>query len=242
MVWTMACKGLMWAFARLVVWGGAAVVISGLGATAQTAPAPSATAIPIVDDDEGVPVIEIYLNGRGPYRATFDTGAWGLEIDSDLAKEFGIKTSSQAAYAGLAGKAQGLERGGPISLAFGPVSTSGLEALVSPVEQGTERTRKKIRANVGPQFGRRLRGDDRPARAQFAADAFLRSLCRAPRARCVCLWKRRAGTNSYRRRSMARRVGTASIPARVMVCGSRRILSRITACGRVFNGPRMKGT
>jgi hypothetical protein len=142
----------MWAFARFVFWGGAAAVISGLGATAQTAPAPSAIAIPIVDDDEGVPVIEIYLNGRGPYRATFDTGAWGIEIDSDLAKELGIKTSSQGAYTGLTGKAQGLERGGPISIAFGPVSAAGVKALVSPVEQASDRTRKQIRANIGPQF------------------------------------------------------------------------------------------
>jgi tetratricopeptide (TPR) repeat protein len=107
------------------------------------------TTLPIVDDDDGVPVIEISLNGRGPYRASVDTGAQGVEIESDLAKQLGLQATRRNQFPGLAGPAQGVSRGGQVSIAFGPVKVDHIGTAISDTDPASARFRKQIHINIG---------------------------------------------------------------------------------------------
>ena len=134
--------------AILLLWLGPALA----GAPPQPAPV-FAAALPIVDDDDGVPVIEIALNGRGPYRASVDTGAQGIEIDTDLAKQLGLQPTRRSQFNGLAGSAQGLSQGGQISIAFGPVKANSVGTTISESDPASARFRKQIHVNIGAMPG-----------------------------------------------------------------------------------------
>ncbi|MBI5863649.1 MAG: aspartyl protease family protein [Planctomycetes bacterium] len=54
----------------------------------------------------GLPFVEAYLNGKGPYRLIVDTGGSnGVSLTDDLAKEIGIETLASGSVRGVSGKA-----------------------------------------------------------------------------------------------------------------------------------------
>ena len=67
--------------------GSAVIALLAAGA------APERTVVPM-EFDTGRPLLELRLNGKGPYRFLFDTGSGaGLIVDLDLATELGLKST-----------------------------------------------------------------------------------------------------------------------------------------------------
>ena len=77
-----------------------ALVLAGLNLTfanAQPAPLPDPKAIEIpMQSEGGMPVIEVQINGQGPFLFGIDTGAQGsARIDSALVEKLGLKPSGE---------------------------------------------------------------------------------------------------------------------------------------------------
>src|SRR3954464_15008351 len=82
-----------------------AIVVSGALMSAQGAPAaltridvpPGGTTVPMLDLG-GRPMVEVRINGKGPYAVILDTGASVTAIDETLVKELGLDSQSSGTF------------------------------------------------------------------------------------------------------------------------------------------------
>ncbi|MFT3995910.1 MAG: aspartyl protease family protein [Asticcacaulis sp.] len=75
--------------------GAFALELAARASLAQTAPQTGYIRVPITLSESRMPVVELKLNGKGPYRFILDTGATHTIIRASLARELGLVAGTQ---------------------------------------------------------------------------------------------------------------------------------------------------
>ena len=89
--------------------------------------------------ERAMPVVEVMIGGRGPYRFGIDTGAQGHgRIDADLAAELNLPVVGEMTAGDGSGRTQVRRRFGASELSLGAVTYSGVQLTELPRFAGTE--------------------------------------------------------------------------------------------------------
>ncbi len=83
--------------------GSASSPVLASASASKVQPPPGAAVIPI-DFVRNVPVVEVEINGRGPYRMFLDTGAQGSVLDQTLADELSLPVIGETGVSSPGGK------------------------------------------------------------------------------------------------------------------------------------------